>query len=115
MSASLSAMRGGQPSTTQPIAGPWLSPKVVTLNMWPNVLNDIVCDLVRQWRGSTLNGLEHGVPGLVTCAYHRVKCVRARSMTRSVAFLHRGIHGQEKICINLLLAQNRANDPSTFR
>src|ERR1700730_8743628 len=86
MSASLSAMRGGQPSTTQPIAGPWLSPKVVTLNIWPNVLNDIVCDFVRQWRGSTLNGLEHSVPGLVARAYHRVKCVRARSMTRSVAF-----------------------------
>jgi hypothetical protein len=34
-------MRGGQPSTTQPIAGPWLSPKVVTRNMWPNVLKDM--------------------------------------------------------------------------
>src|SRR5262245_46392976 len=34
-------MRGGQPSTTQPIAGPWLSPKVVTRNRWPNVLNDM--------------------------------------------------------------------------
>jgi hypothetical protein len=27
--------------------------------------------------------LEQGVPGLVARAYHRVKCVRARSMTRS--------------------------------
>jgi hypothetical protein len=34
-------MRGGQPSTTQPIAGPWLSPKVVTRNKWPNVLKDM--------------------------------------------------------------------------
>jgi hypothetical protein len=34
-------MRGGQPSTTQPIAGPWLSPKLVNRNMWPNVLNDM--------------------------------------------------------------------------
>jgi hypothetical protein len=34
-------MRGGQPSTTQPIAGPWLSPKLVKRNMWPNVLNDM--------------------------------------------------------------------------
>src|SRR5271170_4868625 len=41
MSASLSAKRGGQPSTTQPMAGPWLSPKVVTLNKCPNVLNDM--------------------------------------------------------------------------
>jgi hypothetical protein len=32
MSASVRAMPGGQPSTTQPIAGPWLSPKVVTRN-----------------------------------------------------------------------------------
>src|SRR6185437_11511301 len=30
MSACVSAMPGGQPSITQPIAGPWLSPKVVT-------------------------------------------------------------------------------------
>ena len=30
MSASASAMPGGQPSTTQPIAGPWLSPNEVT-------------------------------------------------------------------------------------
>ena len=32
---------GGQPSTTQPIAIPWLSPKVVTRNIWPKVLKDI--------------------------------------------------------------------------
>src|SRR4051812_22354084 len=43
MSASLSAMPGGQPSTTQPIAGPWLSPKVVTRNRCPKLL----CDMVR--------------------------------------------------------------------
>src|SRR3989442_2681906 len=41
MSASVSAMRGGQPSTTQPIATPWLSPKVVTRKRWPKVLNDM--------------------------------------------------------------------------
>src|SRR5580698_3137706 len=41
MSASLSARRGGQPSTTQPIAGPWLSPQVVTRNRWPKVLCDM--------------------------------------------------------------------------
>src|SRR5437763_14552646 len=34
-------MRGGQPSTTQPIAAPWLSPNVVTRKRWPNVLNDM--------------------------------------------------------------------------
>src|ERR1035437_255864 len=41
MSAASSGMRGGQPSTTQPIAAPWLSPKLVNRNIWPNVLKDI--------------------------------------------------------------------------
>src|SRR6266446_3243193 len=41
MSATVSGMRAGQPSTTQPIAGPWLSPKVVTRKRWPKVLNDM--------------------------------------------------------------------------
>ena len=41
MSAASSGMRGGQPSTTQPIAAPWLSPKVVNRNMWPKVLKDM--------------------------------------------------------------------------
>ena len=41
MSSLVSGICGGQPSTTQPIAIPWLSPKVVTRNMWPKVLKDI--------------------------------------------------------------------------
>ncbi len=41
MSASEMRMRGGQPSTTQPIAGPWLSPQVVTRKRWPKVLKDM--------------------------------------------------------------------------
>src|SRR5450631_858720 len=41
MSAAVSASRGGQPSTTQPIAAPWLSPKVVTRNKWPKLLWDM--------------------------------------------------------------------------
>src|SRR5260370_31933890 len=41
MSSAVSGSSGGQPSTTQPIATPWLSPKVVTRNMWPKVLKDI--------------------------------------------------------------------------
>jgi len=41
MSASASAMPGGQPSTTQPIAGPWLSPKEVTQKSFPKVFPDI--------------------------------------------------------------------------
>src|SRR3954464_6305579 len=60
MSASTSGIMGGQPSTTQPIATPWLSPKVVTRNMWPNVLKDIAARRLgsRVWeragrRGST--------------------------------------------------------------
>jgi hypothetical protein len=35
-------MPGGQPSTTHPIAGPWLSPKEVTQNNFPSVLPDTV-------------------------------------------------------------------------
>ena len=34
-------MPGGVPSTTQPIAGPWLSPQVVKRNRWPKLLCDI--------------------------------------------------------------------------
>ena len=41
MSSLVSGISGGQPSTTQPIAIPWLSPKVVTRNMWPKVLKDM--------------------------------------------------------------------------
>ena len=39
MSASVSGIPGGQPSTTQPSAGPWLSPQVVTRKRWPKLLN----------------------------------------------------------------------------
>ena len=39
----VSARPGGQPSTTQPSAGPWLSPQVVTRKRWPKVL----CDMQR--------------------------------------------------------------------
>src|SRR5690348_5245925 len=41
MSAASSGMRGGQPSTTQPITAPWLSPKLVNRNRWPKVLKDM--------------------------------------------------------------------------
>jgi hypothetical protein len=41
MSASLKAIPGGQPSTTQPIAGPWLSPNEVTQKSLPKVLPDM--------------------------------------------------------------------------
>jgi hypothetical protein len=33
-------MPGGQPSITQPMAGPWDSPKVVTVNNFPKLLLD---------------------------------------------------------------------------
>ena len=42
MSAASSASPGGQPSTTQPMAGPCDSPKDVTQNSLPNVLPDMV-------------------------------------------------------------------------
>src|ERR1044072_8630322 len=38
MSGSASEMRGGTPSTTTPIAGPWLSPQVVKRNRVPKLL-----------------------------------------------------------------------------
>src|SRR2546423_11787953 len=38
MSASASGIRGGTPSTTTPIAGPWLSPQLVKRNSVPKVL-----------------------------------------------------------------------------
>src|SRR6266568_688200 len=38
MSASASGIFGGTPSTTTPIAGPWLSPQVVKRNSVPKVL-----------------------------------------------------------------------------
>src|SRR3569623_858654 len=47
MSSTASGMRGGQPSTTQPIAGPWLSPKLVKRIMRPKVLKDIAFPLRR--------------------------------------------------------------------
>ena len=50
MSASDSASPGGQPSTMAPIAGPWLSPKVVTQNDRPIVFPDMAS--VRQVRGA---------------------------------------------------------------
>src|SRR5471032_2066538 len=63
-------MRCGQPSTTQPIAGPWLSPKVVTRNKWPNVLKDMA-RFDAQWLGRRQVGLGRG---LVARVFHRVKC-----------------------------------------
>src|ERR1700761_9523185 len=41
MSGSLKGRRGGTPSTTQPIAGPWLSPKVVKRNRVPKGFEDM--------------------------------------------------------------------------
>src|SRR5215469_5640696 len=55
MSVSVRGMFGGQPSTTQPIAGPWLSPKVVTRKRWPNVLND----MLPSCRGCVYVGARH--------------------------------------------------------
>src|ERR1700704_628759 len=47
MSATSSWMPGGQPSTTQPIAGPWLSPQVVMRNRWPKLLCDMGASYAR--------------------------------------------------------------------
>src|SRR6185437_8414096 len=50
MSAASKGMRGGQPSTTHPIPGPWLSPKVVKRNRCPKVLWDMASDTVHTGR-----------------------------------------------------------------
>jgi hypothetical protein len=42
MSTSDNAIPGGHPSTMHPSAGPWLSPKVVTVNKVPKVLPDMI-------------------------------------------------------------------------
>jgi len=42
MSTSDNTMPGGQPSITQPMAGPWDSPKVVTVKSVPKVLPDMI-------------------------------------------------------------------------
>src|SRR5579884_1947523 len=48
MSGSASGMRGGTPSTTTPIAGPWLSPQVVNRNSVPKELPAMVQGPTRQ-------------------------------------------------------------------
>src|SRR5579863_878055 len=47
-SASLNSSPGGQPSTMHPSAGPWLSPKVVTVKSLPILLPDMVLPSVRR-------------------------------------------------------------------
>src|SRR5688572_4266059 len=56
---------GGQPSTTQPIAGPWLSPQVVTRKRWPKVLWDIgAAETLRRAAGQASNSdRQHGARG----------------------------------------------------
>lgn len=54
-------------------------------------------------------------PDLVARAYHRVKCVRACSMMRTIAPVsHCGMRDREKICINLLRVRMRADQVSKF-
>src|ERR1700761_7072022 len=64
MSASDKAIRGGQPSTTQPIAGPWLSPQVVTRNRWPKELWDMASGqmpVVREMAAPSRVLYQHGL------------------------------------------------------
>src|SRR6476646_6520104 len=60
MSASESAIPGGQPSTTQPIAGPWDSPKLVTVKRVPRVLPDIASSLAHLPRKPPRHDAERG-------------------------------------------------------
>ncbi len=54
--AGVKRIPGGHPSTTQPSAGPWLSPQVVTRKRWPNVL----CDMALPDGGGLISALREG-------------------------------------------------------
>jgi len=48
------------------------------------------------------------VPGLVARAYHRVKCVRARSMTRAIAPFFASRHAQRRNNLHYSFASTNA-------
>src|SRR5664279_468625 len=70
ISAASSGIRGGQPSTTQPIAAPWLSPKLVNRNIWPNVLNDMAVSLCALFVQRALAAVKSSVPGQLFALKH---------------------------------------------
>src|ERR1700758_649355 len=74
MSASDKAIRGGQPSTTQPSAGPWLSPQVVTRNRWPKVLCDMAA-LLAVGRAQANRAGQGGGPSV----WLKKACARSRA------------------------------------
>src|SRR5882672_8162716 len=87
MSSTVSGSSGGQPSTTQPIATPWLSPKVVTRNMWPKVLKDIalrspalpkISNVVT--RSEASNNLSFVMAGLVPAIHVLACCASSKDM-----------------------------------
>src|SRR4051812_21948414 len=81
MSASVSGMRGGQPSTTQPIAAPWLSPKLVNRKRWPKVLKDIGVPLLRSLVARGPAAVKSGVTGhLIALKYvnHALRHIEQR-------------------------------------
>ena len=60
-------MRGGTPSTTTPIAGPWLSPQVVKRNSVPKLLPAMLTRLLLTARWRELDELR----GPLTLVRHR--------------------------------------------
>src|ERR1041385_3349861 len=70
-------MPGGQPSTTHPIAGPWLSPKVVTRNMCPKLLYDMAALAAEQ--GFRPHG-QTQQPGIAHVVAHRLLGRQAKDM-----------------------------------
>ena len=62
ISASDSAMPGGQPSTMQPIAIPWLSPNEVTVKSFPMVFPDMAAILQLARRAPTPTGRKIPLP-----------------------------------------------------
>src|SRR6202171_2997758 len=75
MSASESASPGGQPSTTQPIAGPCDSPKVVTVKRVPSVLPDIGDSRGKRFASSLSRSPWRARRALAPVAAHFLHCL----------------------------------------
>src|SRR5262249_31632760 len=81
MSASASGISGGVPSTTQPMAGPWLSPQVVKRKSCPKLLNDMS-------RGRWASGLHVEVLKHLRDPGRRVGSQHAHQMVAAVDMVH---------------------------
>src|SRR5436190_10878072 len=96
MSASVSASPGGQPSTTQPIAGPCDSPKDVTANNLPMVLPDMDDDAAEMCADYSMQHRPACPMGTVTSEKRRLEKLHARPKE----LLTRYDHGRFRLIIH---------------